>query len=164
MSCPEPDTLTLQWLPGRYAVCRFGANDALPAWAAKQLHPPISESGAMAEAADKDKALPCLFVVVRTECELSIVIDERAVLPSNEDDNQMQVQRGFGALRIAGTLDFSLVGILAKLTNALAEASVPVFAVSTFDTDILLVPSHRAGDAAEALRTVANVQGELPID
>lgn len=165
MSCPEPDTLTLQWLPGRYAVCRLGANDALPAWAAKQLfYPPISASDATAETADKDKASPCLCVVVRTDCELSIIIDERAVPPSNEDDNQMQVQRGFSALRIAGTLDFSLVGILAKLTNVLAEASVPVLAISTFDTDILLVPLHRAEDAAEALRAVARVQGELPTD
>ena len=46
----------------------------------------------------------------------------------------------FAALRVAGTLDFALTGILASLTAPLAEADVSAFALSTFDTDYLLVP------------------------
>ena len=56
-----------------------------------------------------------------------------------------------------GTLDFGLTGILARLTTALAEARVPVFAISTYDTDVLLVQVSDAEAAVEALATVADV-------
>ena len=61
------------------------------------------------------------------------------------------VERGWRGLRVAGVLDFSLVGILAALTSALAEADVPVFAVSTYNTDYLFVKEENLGAALRAL-------------
>ena len=89
--------------------------------------------------------------VTRTDRELSIVIDESLVTAN------VKAERGFVALRIAGTLDMSLVGVLARLTGALAAANIPVFAISTFDTDYLLVRESNASAAAEALNRVAEV-------
>ncbi len=48
-------------------------------------------------------------------------------------------EHGWRALRVVGTLDFALTGILAKLASALAEEGIPIFAQSTFDTDYLLL-------------------------
>jgi hypothetical protein len=59
-------------------------------------------------------------------------------------------------LRVAGRLDFSLAGVLASLLSPLAEAGVSVFAVSTFDTDYLLVREDSLTAALEALRTAGH--------
>jgi hypothetical protein len=58
---------------------------------------------------------------------------------------------------VVGALDFSLVGILSKLTGALADAGVPVLAISTYDTDVLLVRAEDADEAAVALANVADL-------
>ena len=129
-----PSRLKLEWLPGRYAVCRLEPHEAIPNWALNGLE----QDG--------------LVSVTKTAEELSIVIDEGAA-PAH-----VRGERGFAAMRIAGTLDFSLVGVLAKLTNALASASIPVFVVSTFDTDLLLVRAAQTGAAFEALKKVAEIQ------
>ena len=62
-------------------------------------------------------------------------------------------------MRVVGTLDFSMVGVLARLTGACAGADVPVFVVSTYDTDIVMVKAEDAGRAVEALAAVADVSG-----
>jgi len=77
--------------------------------------------------------------------EISLVC-EAAAAPA---DGAME--RGWRGLRVAGVLDFSLVGILAALTSALAEAGVPVFAVSTYDTDYLFVKEENLDTALRAL-------------
>jgi len=51
----------------------------------------------------------------------------------------VRCEQGWRCLRVAGTLDFSLVGVLASLLGPLADAGLSVFVVSTFDTDYLLV-------------------------
>src|SRR4051812_18016096 len=104
-------------LSERLAVCRLDAGAEVPPWA-------WAGAGAGAGA----------FVsVTRTRDELSVVAAE-ADVPEG-----VQAERGWRALRVAGTLDFGLVGVLASLCVPLAGAGVPVFAVSTFDTDYLLV-------------------------
>ena len=60
------------------------------------------------------------------------------------------MEEGWRAFRVAGTLDFSLVGILSSLTAVLAEHKIPVFALSTYDTDYLLVKAAVFDAAAEA--------------
>ncbi len=71
-------------------------------------------------------------------------------------------RRGFASRRAGGrwsspeTLDHSLTGILASLAVPLAAAGVPIFALSTFDTDYVLVPADRLGDAADALRAAGH--------
>ena len=131
MSDRKPGLLSLEWVPGRFAVCRFGADEAVPDWALAS-----ASSG--------------LLSVTRTERELSIVADEDRVPAST------CAERGWVALRVAGTLDFGLVGVLSVLTGALAAAGVSVFAVSTYDTDILLVKATDSQRAIEALGAVAD--------
>jgi hypothetical protein len=58
-------------------------------------------------------------------------------------------------MRVMGSIDFGVVGLLATLTAALAEAAVSVFVVSSFDTDYLLVRSADYVRAREALASVA---------
>ena len=59
---------------------------------------------------------------------------------------------GWRAFRVAGTLDFSLVGILAALSKTLADAGVGIFAISTFDTDYILTKAEDLDRALAALR------------
>ena len=58
---------------------------------------------------------------------------------------------GWRAMRIEGVLDFSLIGILAKLAGVLAEAGVGIFAVSTYNTDYILVKAEQLTRAQSAL-------------
>lgn len=81
--------------------------------------------------------------VTRTPDELSIVAPD--AWPTAPGD---QVEADFAAFLVDGVLDFSLTGVLAGLTAPLADAEISVFAVSTFDTDMLLV---RAVDADRAV-------------
>lgn len=78
--------------------------------------------------------------------ERSLVCETRQV-PSNATDRS----DGWRALRVAGPLDFSLVGVLAGISAVLADAGVPVYVVSTFDTDYVLVRSGDLPDAISAL-------------
>lgn len=130
--------LGLEWMAGDYAVCRLGAAEAVPAWA---VHGDGGGGGSGG-----------LVCITRTDRELSIVAAE-AIVPAGTT-----AERGWRALRVAGTLDFALVGVLSKLTGALAAAGVPVFAISTYDTDILLVKASDAERAAVALRVVADLR------
>ena len=59
---------------------------------------------------------------------------------------------GWRAFRIQGVLDFSLIGILSRLTTLLAEAGIGIFAVSTYNTDYVLV---KAGDFDRAMDALA---------
>jgi hypothetical protein len=116
-------TLRLTRLATRMAVCKLPPGAPLPAWAS---------GGA-------------LWSVTRTPDELSIVCAEDAV-PAG-----VTCQAPFAALAVVGPLDFALTGVLAGLTAALAAAAVPVFALSTYDTDYLLVPAGRTEIAITAL-------------
>jgi len=69
--------------------------------------------------------------------------------------SDVKSERNWAAMRVQGQLDFALIGILARLTTALAEAKISCFAISTFDTDYILVKEDKAQAADEALRSVA---------
>jgi hypothetical protein len=115
---------SLTLLPGMLTVCRLGAQDPIPEW--------VAGDGFLS--------------ITRTAAELSIVCDEE--LPpaglTRED--------GWRALGVAGPLDFSLVGILAELSGILAAAGISLFAISTYDTDYLLVQADVLNRAIAALR------------
>ena len=83
--------------------------------------------------------------VTRTIDELSLVCSEEAVPP------EVRSERGWRALKVQGPLDFSLTGVLAALAAPLAAASIPIFALSTYDTDYVLVAGRDLTRAAEAL-------------
>ncbi|SHI04867.1 ACT domain-containing protein [Ferrimonas marina] len=86
------------------------------------------------------------FSLTRTDEELSLV------LPASCTVEGAKMEPGWRALKVAGPLDFSLVGILAQLSQVLADAGVSLFALSTFDTDYLLVKAERLEDAIDALQ------------
>ena len=60
-------------------------------------------------------------------------------------------ETGWRAFRVLGSLDFSLIGVLASLIGPLAEASISVLTVSTYDTDYILVRETQLSAAVEAL-------------
>ena len=74
-----------------------------------------------------------LFSVTRTPSQLSIVCNEKSV------PEEAIAERGFRALEVVGPLDFGLTGILAGLSQPLAEAKISIFAISSYDTDHVLV-------------------------
>ncbi len=85
-----------------------------------------------------------LFSVTATATETSLVCGARGV------PRKVRPEGPFLAFSVEGTLDFALTGVLAGLVVPLADAGIPVFAVSTFDTDWLLVPAPEADAAAPA--------------
>ncbi|MCA9286626.1 MAG: ACT domain-containing protein [Phycisphaerales bacterium] len=127
-------SLELDWLPGRFAICRLASADPIPTWATTSAN---------------ERA--ALVAIVRTGAELTVVVPEHHVPPG------VRAERGLTALAVRGPLDFALVGVLARLTAALAGGGVPVLAYSTFDTDVLLVRADREDDATRALARVAVV-------
>ena len=130
---PDPDPgpgLAVRVLAGELAVARLGPEAALPDWAAP------GDAG--------------LHAVVRTAAELTVVCAAARV------PDGVPAERGWRALAVEGPLDFALTGVLAALLVPLARAGVSIFAVSTHDTDHVLVRSERLGAAVEALRAAGH--------
>ena len=95
---------------------------------------------------DADLSAPFTFFA-RTDEEISLVCPV-----SSCPSNALNRQDGWRCLRIAGPLDFSLVGILAGIAACLAERRIPIFAVSTFNTDYVLFRRQYLSAALDALR------------
>lgn len=87
------------------------------------------------------------FFLARTGEELSLVCPTQSV-PRNATDRD----DGWRGFRIQGILDFSLIGILAKLSGVLAAGGIGIFAVSTFNTDYILVKAENLDRALSLLR------------
>jgi len=97
------------------------------------------------DAPQPDWARGAFVHVARTPAELSIVCAQ-AHVPAD-----VRHERDKVALGIEGVVPMTVVGLLAKLCTALAAARVPVFVISTYDTDWLLVDAARLADARAAL-------------
>ena len=82
----------------------------------------------------------------KTDEELSLVCRTQDV-----PENALARDDGWRAFRIQGPLDFSLIGILSKLSAVLAENGIGIFALSTYDTDYILVKAENLDRALEAL-------------
>jgi len=108
-----------------FAVCRLGAADPIPPWAV---------SGTQ------------FTSVTRTIEELSIVCEE-SLVPVDHD----RVERGWQALKLEGPIPFDQTGVLRSLISPLADAGVGIFAISTFDTDYVLVKAANLERAIDAL-------------
>ena len=117
--------LTLLVLAGRYGICRLGPAEPVPAW------------GLQGE----------FFSVTRTTDELSIVCAE-AQIPAT-----VLCESGWRLFKIDAVMDFSLVGIVAGISAAIAGANVGIFVLSTYNTDYILVRQPDFSAAAAALRT-----------
>lgn len=124
--------LTLSVLPDQYAVVKLPANAPIPEWVG--MNGPGD-----------------LFSVTRTPEELSIICPNSNV-PNMPRAGNFEFEKGWACLKVDGPLDFSLTGILAGLTRALAAIGVTVFAISTYNTDYLMVRHESLERAVRALR------------
>lgn len=113
----------LRIVSGVFAICRLPKEDSIPLWA--------TESS--------------FYSVTKTTDELSVVCEGHLVPPG------IPAERDWRMLQVEGPLPFHLTGILSALTAPLADAKISIFAVSTFDTDYLLVKSIDFERAREAL-------------
>jgi hypothetical protein len=111
-------------LPQRFAVCRLSGDAAIPTWAAEGE----------------------FFSITRTADELSLVCSQDLV------PEGILCEREWRCLRVAGTMAFSTVGVVAGLSRPLAEAGIGIFIVSTFDTDYLLAKAQDWPRVIEVLR------------
>jgi hypothetical protein len=85
------------------------------------------------------------FSITRTDEELSVICSAEISLPSEKSE------KGWSCIKVLGPLDFALIGILAKISSALAEAEISIFALSTYDTDYILVKADILATAQNAL-------------
>ncbi len=120
--------LTLTLLQETLAVCRLDADDLMPGWAA---------GGGFCS-------------ITRTADELSVVCSEANV------PRDTCCERGWRCMKVVGPLDFSLCGILASLAVPLAAAKVSIFAISTYNTDYLLIKQTDMRAATAVLRTAGH--------
>ncbi len=127
--------LTLAILPDTFAVCRFAADAPIPSW--------VTNGNFVS--------------LTRTRDELSIVCAQRDV----PDD--IRCERDWRALKVEGPLDFALTGILASIAAPLADAGISIFAISTFDTDYVLVKQDKVGasNSSTAKRRARDPQLEV---
>ncbi len=116
--------LTMKLHKERYGVCRLDSGSKIPQWAS---------SGE-------------LFSITRTSDELSVVCLEQ-VIP-----DEIQAEKSWRILEVLGPLDFSLTGILAAISSILAANGISLFALSTYDTDYILVKEKDIDRAIAALR------------
>lgn len=116
--------LPLVVLPETVAVCRLPAGAPIPEWASK-AH--------------------AFLTVSRTSEELSVTADQ-AVVPEGT-----RCERDYRPIRVRGTLPPNLVGILLAIADPLAEAKIAIFAISTYDTDYVLVKAADLDRAIAAL-------------
>ena len=86
------------------------------------------------------------YSVTKTDNELSVVCSELIEVKS------LQSSKGWKCIKVKGPLDFNLTGILAGISDILAQANISIFAISTFDTDYILVRSKDLSSARNKLR------------
>lgn len=114
----------LRVLPGSYSVVKYAPQSPLPTGLDRSAFSSVSRSSE----------------------ELSVVWESRLITEGYEARED-----GWKCLKVEGKLDFSLTGILASIVNPLAEARISIFALSTFDTDYVLVKEEQLSRAKEVL-------------
>jgi hypothetical protein len=122
-------TYTFSLLPGTYGLARLTADSPVPAWA-------IASSG--------------FSSITRTTDELSIVCRD-AIIPEDT-----RAERGWRVVKLHGPFAFDEVGILSSFISPLAKDGVVIVAISTFDTDYILVKAPQLEQAIEALRAAGH--------
>lgn len=120
------ENLTLKLLKERYGVVRLENGDHISKWVFAGE----------------------FYSITKTEDELSIVCLEKNI-PLNIKNRKCET--GWRILKIEGPLDFSLVGILAKISNLMANNCISIFAISTYDTDYILIKEDNIKKAIDVL-------------
>ena len=117
-------------MPEGLAVCRLGGSETIPTWAT---------SGGF-------------FCVVRGIDELSIVVSEELV------PKDVLCELGWIALKLEGPFPFSMTGVLASFLQPLGDARISIFAISTFDTDYVLIKREQLERAQDALAAAGHLE------
>jgi len=123
---------TLEVLATPLAILRYPP-EALPDWVMALTH------------------TSSLWSITRTDTELSVICEVAAIPKDPTAGITTEISQPWRALRVVGQLDFSLTGVLASLALPLAKAEISIFALSTFDTDYLLVKEGMLEPACEVL-------------
>ncbi|MBN1313553.1 MAG: ACT domain-containing protein [Anaerolineae bacterium] len=125
--------LNLTILPERFAICKLDREERLPNWGQKAA----------------------FSSVTRTHDELSIICPEVHVPPGTI------CEKGWRAFKFEGPFEFDLIGILNSVTVPLAEAQISIFALSTYDTDYVLVKEAQLEAAISVLSDCGHVIRQL---
>lgn len=120
--------LTLYQLPGEFAIARLAPELPVPSWA----------------------EAPSFCSITRTAHELSILC------PATQVPTGVRCEQGWVALSLEGPFAFTLTGVLLAVLAPLAAAEVGILAVSTFDTDVVLVQQSKLGAAVAALEAAGH--------
>lgn len=118
--------LKLELLPQQFSVCRLPADATIPQWVLRSA----------------------VFSLTRTADELSIVCESRYV-PSS-----VKSEKGWRCFKLKGPFPFAMTGVLESVLAPLATARVSIFAVSTFDTDYVMVSEKQLAKAVKTLHAV----------
>jgi uncharacterized protein len=116
--------LKFRWLPGPYAIVHLVPDAPIPHWATKGDFISIS----------------------RTADELSIICPTANIPPDVEPGPR------WVCLKLAGPFPFSQTGVLLSFIEPLSNNGVPIFAISTYDTDYVLVQEEYMGEVPDLLR------------
>jgi hypothetical protein len=116
--------LKFRQLPGPYAIVRLAADSPVPAWATRGDFTSITH----------------------TTDELSIVCPTAKLPPDVRSPHR------WICLKLEGPFPFSQTGVLLSFIEPLSRNEIPIFAISTYDTDYVLIPEEFVGRALESLR------------
>jgi uncharacterized protein len=120
---PHRHQLKFRWLPGPYAIVRLSPDSPIPAWATKGDFTSIT----------------------RTTDELSIVC------PADNLPADVNSPHRWICLKLEGPFPFSQTGVLLSFIEPLSTIGIPIFAISTYDTDYVLIQEDYAGASFQAL-------------
>lgn len=122
--------LTMRLFKERVGVCRLNKDESIPVWVHNSQ----------------------FYSITKTSDELSVVCCQESI-PSS-----IKCEKDWRILKVEGTLDFSLIGILSSISAILAQKEISIFAVSTYDTDYILVKEK---DIEKAVDALSNEQYEI---
>ena len=122
------NNLKFRVLKGLYSVCRLNNDAEISDW--------INKSE--------------FYSITQTDCELSIVCFQENI-PS-----AVKFEKDWKIITIDGKLDFSLIGIISKISSLLAENGISIFVISTFDTDYFMVKQENFDKTIELLKAIGN--------
>jgi hypothetical protein len=115
--------MELALLPDSLAICRLAPDAPIPQWALAGE----------------------FFAVCRSDEELSVVCSD------GHPPTEIEADSGWRALKVQGPLPLTEIGVIAALSAPLAKAGIPVFVISTFNTDYLLIKEANLSGAVRVL-------------
>lgn len=124
-SMAKSSQLTVDLLNEKFVICRLPPSSSLPSWA---FNGPF-------------------YSITKTTDELSIV-----TIDDNQIPKDVKCERNWKCFKLLGPFPFNMTGVLASILNPLAKADIAILAISTFDTDYVMVKDNNVEIAIDVLR------------